>query len=67
MVTRYRSYLLRMWQEGSGWRFTLTSLDDDQRQVEFFRLPYDIDTVVNRIKDVPELSDWLGERLLEGR
>lgn len=32
MSTGYRSYLLRVWQEGSGWRFTLTSLGDDQQR-----------------------------------
>ena len=35
--------------------------------VEFFRLEYDIDSVVEKIRDIPELSDWLGERLREGR
>ncbi len=35
--------------------------------VEFFRLEYDVDAVVNKIQSVPELSDWLGERLREGR
>ena len=30
-------------------------------------LPYDVDTVVGKIKAIPELTDWLGERLLEGR
>ena len=36
-------------------------------QVEFFRLDYDVETVAQRIFEVPELSDWLGERLREGR
>jgi len=40
-------------------------LADDH--VEFFRLEYDIDAVVQKIHDIPELSDWLGERLREGR
>ncbi len=35
--------------------------------VEFFRLEYDVDAVVSKIQDIPELSDWLGERLREGR
>jgi hypothetical protein len=35
--------------------------------VEFFRLEYDVDAVVNKIHAIPELSDWLGERLREGR
>ena len=35
--------------------------------VEFFRLDYDIDSVVEKIHGIPQLSDWLGERLKEGR
>ena len=41
--------------------------DDEQNHIEFYRLPYDVETVVNKIKAVPDLSDWLGERLREGR
>lgn len=39
---------------------------EDER-VEFFRLEYDVQSVVDKIRAVKELSDWLGERLLEGR
>jgi hypothetical protein len=35
--------------------------------VRFFRLEYDIDAVVSKIRSIPELLDWLGERLYEGR
>ncbi len=35
--------------------------------VRFFRLEYDIDAVVAKIRSVPQLLDWLGERLYEGR
>ena len=35
--------------------------------VEFFRLEYDINAVVEKIHAIPQLSDWLGERLKEGR
>lgn len=35
--------------------------------VEFFRLEYDVNAVVEKIHAVPQLSDWLGERLKEGR
>ena len=35
--------------------------------VRFFRLEYDIEAVVSRIRAIPELLDWLGERLYEGR
>ncbi|MCI0631913.1 MAG: metallophosphatase family protein [Phycisphaerales bacterium] len=39
----------------------------DSPYVEFFRLDYDIDAVVEKIHAVPQLSDWLAERLKEGR
>lgn len=48
-------------------RSSYAILDEDERRVEFFRLPYDIESVVAKIKAVPELTDWLGDRLLEGR
>jgi diadenosine tetraphosphatase ApaH/serine/threonine PP2A family protein phosphatase len=41
--------------------------DDQERHIEFYRLEYDVDTVVDKIKAIPDLSDWLGERLREGR
>ena len=40
-------------------------LSDDQ--AEFFRIPYDVESVAQKIFAIPELSDWLGERLREGR
>jgi len=36
-------------------------------RVEFFRLEYDVKSTVDKILAIPELSDWLGERLYEGR
>jgi hypothetical protein len=30
-------------------------------------LPYDVESVVAKIKAIPELTDWLGERLRDGR
>jgi diadenosine tetraphosphatase ApaH/serine/threonine PP2A family protein phosphatase len=48
-------------------RSSYAIIDHDARTVEFYRLPYDVETVVEKIKAVPELSDWLGERLREGR
>ena len=35
--------------------------------VEFFRIEYDVDAVIEKIQSIPQLSDWLGERLREGR
>lgn len=36
-------------------------------QVEFVRLEYDVPAVIEKIKQHPDLSNFLGERLLEGR
>ncbi|HRP63929.1 MAG TPA: metallophosphoesterase family protein, partial [Phycisphaerales bacterium] len=46
-------------------RSSYAILNDDC--VEFFRLEYDARTTADKIKAIPELSDWLGERLIEGR
>ena len=35
--------------------------------MEFHRVAYDIEAVVAKIKAEPDLVDWLGERLREGR
>ena len=48
-------------------RSSYAILDDETAQIAFFRLPYDVEAVVAKIKAVPELTDWLGERLREGR
>lgn len=36
-------------------------------RVEFVRVEYDVDATARRIKSIPELHDWLGDRLYEGR
>jgi len=36
-------------------------------RVEFHRVEYDVRRTVDRIHAIPELSNWLGDRLLEGR
>ena len=46
-------------------RASYAVIDDDR--VRFIRLEYDIDAVVAKIRSVPELLDWLGDRLYEGR
>ena len=49
-------------------RSSYAILDDDSpHMVEFFRLDYDIEAVREKIHAIPELSNWLGDRLLEGR
>lgn len=34
---------------------------------EFVRVPYDVDSTARRIKSIPQLQPWLGDRLYEGR
>ena len=36
-------------------------------EVEFVRVEYDIEKAVNKILAVPDLDDFLGTRLLDGR
>ncbi len=35
--------------------------------VEFVRVPYDVQTTVKKVEAIPELDDFLGTRLLDGR
>ena len=44
-----------------------TSDGEDKTTLEFIREPYDIEAVAAKIIAEPELADWLGERLREGR
>ena len=39
----------------------------NEKTVEFRRVPYDIDVTAQKIYDIPELDDFLGDRLREGR
>lgn len=39
----------------------------DGQAVQFVRLPYDIEGAARKIKAVPQLNDWLADRLFEGR
>lgn len=39
----------------------------DEDRVEFVRLEYDIDAVIEKVRSTPEINDFLGMRLLEGR
>src|SRR5690606_41919035 len=36
-------------------------------RIEFVRVEYDIDITAKKIHAIEELSDWLGDRLYEGR
>lgn len=38
-----------------------------EKSLEFVRLPYDVDTTVKKVEAIPELDNFLGTRLLDGR
>ncbi len=46
-------------------RASYVVLHDDR--AEFVRVAYDIDDTAQKIKAIPQLSDWLGERLYKGQ
>jgi len=48
-------------------RSSYAILDDEAKKVDFIRLDYDIDAVRDKIYAIPDLSNWLGDRLREGR
>jgi predicted phosphodiesterase len=48
-------------------RSSYAIINDDDKTVDFYRLDYDIDAVAEKIYAIPELSNWLGDRLREGR
>ena len=35
--------------------------------VEFLRVPYDVERVVKKVESIPELDNFLGARLRDGR
>ena len=39
----------------------------DDKHVEFVRVEYDIDAVMAKVNEVDQLTDFLGQRLMEGR
>jgi len=45
----------------------LTTSNGEASKVEFMRVEYDIQMTVDKIHAIPQLHDWLGDRLLEGR
>lgn len=47
--------------------FAILETGDGLPVVEFCRCEYDIERTVSRILEIPELDDWLGLRLREGR
>ena len=47
--------------------FAILDTSSDPHQIEFYRIPYDIDAVASKIYAIPELDDWLGDRLVDGR
>ncbi len=49
----------------NDWRACYVVLDGDT--VHFRRVEYDIDTTVKKIHDIPDLDNFLGDRLRDGR
>lgn len=47
--------------------YVLLHAEDDELRVEFVRVPYDIARTAEKIRAIDALSDWLGDRLFEGR
>ena len=47
-------------------RSSYAILDSDTCTVDFYRIEYDIESVCEKIYAVPDLSNWLGDRLREG-
>jgi predicted phosphodiesterase len=47
------------------WRASYVILKSDR--LEFIRVKYDIDKTIEKIKSIPELDDFLAQRLKEGR
>ena len=47
------------------WRSSYVILDG--QQVQFQRVEYEIDTTVKKIYDTPDLDNFLGDRLRDGR
>jgi diadenosine tetraphosphatase ApaH/serine/threonine PP2A family protein phosphatase len=39
----------------------------NEKTIEFVRLAYDVDTTVKKVEAIPELDNFLGTRLLDGR
>lgn len=48
-------------------RASYVIFDSKAGTVQFVRVPYDIDGVANKIRSIGQLSDWLADRLYEGR
>jgi len=46
-------------------RSSLVILSD--HQVEFVRVPYDVETTIQKVEAIPDLDDFLGTRLRDGR
>ncbi|MCE9619687.1 MAG: metallophosphatase family protein [Planctomycetes bacterium] len=49
--------------------YAIVEMKDDTKaeRVHFYRLEYPIQPVVDKIHAIPQLTNWLGDRLLEGR
>lgn len=54
-------------QDPAGGSLTRAALGQSLRQVEFARVEYDVEATVRKIVAEPELDDFLGQRLYDGR
>ena len=48
-------------------RASYTVYDTDAKRFEFRRVEYDVETTIKKIYDTPDLENFLGDRLREGR
>ncbi len=64
------SYVIVHEDDGGDWEASVKSLGHrkyPRTAVEFIRVEYDIEKAVNKVLAIPELDDFLGTRLWEGR
>ena len=47
--------------------YAILDTSGSEHWIDFYRLPYDIEAVAEKIYAIPALDDWLGDRLSEGR
>ena len=68
-LSEHSKYMINVGSVGQprdgDWRSCYAILDG--MSVEYFRVEYDVESVAKQIREIPELDDFLGERLLEGR
>jgi diadenosine tetraphosphatase ApaH/serine/threonine PP2A family protein phosphatase len=51
----------------ADWRACYVLLDQEEQRVIWRRVPYDVNATIQKIYDTPELDNFLGDRLRDGR